>query len=1463
LIKPVLTIQLLIYLKFSKRINNHRKAKPIMGFQGFLRKILFVCLIILLSTWTQAQSQRSSINGTTAIIPREERLVNTYFNTLAAKQPPLYLCDQHHAFFYRLPKRLKCGLLKLTKPSTIVGITIWYTDVSIAKVTAYHCYATSQYIRKSYFFFGSYSETTTETTLPVSADECSLMVKRMLSPKNHPMLRIRDDAFGTQLTSKVQYQWPHTRDDIVENWYFTVISVSANNADEELIAPVPLLAPCHIYENRCKTSDNGVLIYDGAQFQVCRLQRGASSKCLFSDDSRISCPELSIAINQLTTSPICGANIGTSGQGILWTQDLLNEVNGVVATTDQVDLLTRGERSFRKKRETKTQSEFGDDYVRPLYVKPTTTTPRYTTEADDPNFVFDKEEVVPFRHTQRIRPTQKSIPTMSTSTTEKTIIPTSPTTTSTTTTTTETPQTSEKTLAMSLTSTTTTTTTQPISTTTSEKPLLISQSEIVTPPTKFVEHTTPDDSHVMDFLRHGQDPEERNLILSNDNKLKETQQNVETFYVDDAESKRRQQQWERMEEAKHWERMKEAERSDNANLFKQDPVLHENHNQLLQRVNTRTTETPPEGYYEIPIKELDSNKMQRMRMGLIQSNVPSNSFSLATAELDQLESDVSERHLQERQRAREAEIRRQMLEISEAQQRRHEQGQILLLEIREREKLLAEREKQNSIEFEKQRQALEEQERKVRERERLEQELIKMQNREFLAHQQQTGGQNQNTRIERLSDSRRPGNILPYTSSTTTENLSWQSSTTEKPSALSQEEYLKQLAANPAWMPTAMPTQKSGMLLASLAETPDLPPRFENANQHHSTTESSVYSPPTQPKTIVRTVTPKPNSGMITPVFREKQQQRQKSAAFTGLRPPGIIEDGDSTAVSSTRRPATDYESSIFTAADVNARLQFLVDAVKDNISYALQLIHTTTCQTQQTMLDLLRSLAETSPSVIVHTLLADSRYEAELVGDALAVARCNEITEYQFIMPNDTVCTAEFPVRYIYKHEQYVGYLRGLSKEIVSEPTIIPCPMPPFYFDTGDEIILLNNKSMISNIPYLPLPIENDHNYEMADIAFTSQGHLKTKKLDGTANLMALMKLASNPNRIDHILKAHQSGIPLTPQQYGVSDSLRDLMLRPFEDLAYTGLSILALVILGLIVLTLVISYRAKIAGGMIYALSKLRPAPRQPIRLPDMRYIELQQMNRQREREEEEAFFQQPINVVQIQPQDEHVALMLEPSAPESDEEVPETEEETSNPSKTPKSNKKGKPTLQVKLNRISLNKLKKSKVDQNKDSQKQTQSTTPKASTSTSFAMNSPFGFTFQPAQSSQSAYLKPSQIPQVSPFKLPQTQTFELKEQTVSTNLYPNLSTNWNPNLVAPPPSPVTSGFSPIRATRTVSATNITDIPPPVYPGTSESTYFMQGDQRQLDALNIDRQANLGQPTPKAAAWVSPFTGRPGN
>jgi len=146
-----------------------------------------------------------------AQIAYERALIDLYLHTLSAKPIPLYLCEDAPSFTYRIPKNIKCDLLPLEGASSKVKVTFWYTDVERARIDGYYCYATLTYIRKSHFFFGGYSESRTDTAVPVSPSECARMARTSKSPRNDPMVRLEDNTFGTNLPMDLDYDWPMTR----------------------------------------------------------------------------------------------------------------------------------------------------------------------------------------------------------------------------------------------------------------------------------------------------------------------------------------------------------------------------------------------------------------------------------------------------------------------------------------------------------------------------------------------------------------------------------------------------------------------------------------------------------------------------------------------------------------------------------------------------------------------------------------------------------------------------------------------------------------------------------------------------------------------------------------------------------------------------------------------------------------------------------------------------------------------------------------------------------------------------------------------------------------------------------------------------------------------------------------------------------------------------------------------------
>lgn len=85
----------------------------------------------------------------------------------------------------------------------------------------------------------------------------------------------------------------------------------------------------------------------------------------------------------------------------------------------------------------------------------------------------------------------------------------------------------------------------------------------------------------------------------------------------------------------------------------------------------------------------------------------------------------------------------------------------------------------------------------------------------------------------------------------------------------------------------------------------------------------------------------------------------------------------------------------------MNGELQYLYDALKDDVTYALQSIDRDTTRIQQMDIE----MAETgSSSITVRALTRDGRYRSTLRGDLLSFTKCVEIWEYMFLRQTNCI---------------------------------------------------------------------------------------------------------------------------------------------------------------------------------------------------------------------------------------------------------------------------------------------------------------------------------------------------------------------------------------------------------------------------------------------------------------------------
>jgi hypothetical protein len=141
-------------------------------------------------------------------------------------------------------------------------------------------------------------------------------------------------------------------------------------------------------------------------------------------------------------------------------------------------------------------------------------------------------------------------------------------------------------------------------------------------------------------------------------------------------------------------------------------------------------------------------------------------------------------------------------------------------------------------------------------------------------------------------------------------------------------------------------------------------------------------------------------------------------------------------------------------ASQIQGQFTFLWDIVRSNLTFAVQMLHTSVCRNNQILLDLLRSLAAGgSPSLILPALLGENHYRASLSGDILSVFKCDIIYNYMF-QPR-TECQVEWPILFLHNHDQKEGFLTPLSHEIVDTATPTECPAGQFFFDSGTHVVL------------------------------------------------------------------------------------------------------------------------------------------------------------------------------------------------------------------------------------------------------------------------------------------------------------------------------------------------------------------------------------------------------------------------
>jgi len=138
----------------------------------------------------------------------------------------------------------------------------------------------------------------------------------------------------------------------------------------------------------------------------------------------------------------------------------------------------------------------------------------------------------------------------------------------------------------------------------------------------------------------------------------------------------------------------------------------------------------------------------------------------------------------------------------------------------------------------------------------------------------------------------------------------------------------------------------------------------------------------------------------------------------------------------------------------------------------------------------------------------------------------------------------------YHLNHETHIGYVKPMTKELISESTNVLCPAPHYYFDLqneANEVVLISNHTMLTNHPLLQLPEDSTPKEykKVVESSFKPMGSASMNQVSGYGNVYNLMHAAHSQTRIDTIIRAQLQGRKWSPAQTNIFNTLLDMTCR------------------------------------------------------------------------------------------------------------------------------------------------------------------------------------------------------------------------------------------------------------------------------------------------------------------------------
>lgn len=163
--------------------------------------------------------------------------------------------------------------------------------------------------------------------------------------------RLKSGVLGTNNILEVEYNWLETNTWYVVNYYIKTLNIGVFELDQSIQTTAVLQETCFYKDTHCTTAQ-GVLVWKKESIKTCRFTEGQSSYCLYSVsdfDTHISCPELEISLHNISSIAACGGFIGTSSQGLYFTQMGGENIRDDIMTTNDFRAIATRPKTRRRR----------------------------------------------------------------------------------------------------------------------------------------------------------------------------------------------------------------------------------------------------------------------------------------------------------------------------------------------------------------------------------------------------------------------------------------------------------------------------------------------------------------------------------------------------------------------------------------------------------------------------------------------------------------------------------------------------------------------------------------------------------------------------------------------------------------------------------------------------------------------------------------------------------------------------------------------------------------------------------------------------------------------------------------------------------------------------------------------------------------------------------------------------------